>query len=200
MYIWGSLLDILCGLKKINMKQLLLYGNISLVSMLWYMSGMFELLAKEEKTTIDILIPTITLGNYWSYLIILDFGCSTDIVFRKEIKIRPIIIRKPEFPVVFSLVGKILGKSQFIWFNNGCEKVISRVQIVLIQIFFIALHNPQCFTIFNYYVADLWMKICSDHRICPRHAYFGRSQALLYHILILMHLFECSTLDWFFLM
>lgn len=81
---------------------------------LWYISGMFELLAKEKKTIIGILMPTITLGQYRPYLIILEQSCSTHIVFRKEIKIRPIIIRRPKSPGNFSSVGNISGKSQFI--------------------------------------------------------------------------------------
>lgn len=132
----------------------------------------------------------IILGQFKSYLIILKYSCSTHIVFRNEIQIRPIIIRLKAPGIFFSLV-EISGKSQFIWFNL-CEKVISSLHLVLIHIFLL-LYEILSVLVFNYYLANMWMKIYSDYSICPRHTYFGGPHSL-FQILILMDPFECIIL------
>ena len=121
-------------LNKINMKQLLLDGNISLASLLWYIFGMIKLLVKKyiyiytHTDThihththiyiyiyiIDTLILLITLGQCELHFIILEYSLSPHTVFRNEIRIRPIIIRRPKAPGIWSSLGKILGKSQLI--------------------------------------------------------------------------------------
>ena len=100
------------------MQQLLLYENISLASLLWYIFGMVKLLAKKKKIKnkhiIDTLIFLITLGQCELHLIILEYSCSPHTVFRNEIRIRAIIIRRPKPPGIWSSLGKILGKSLLI--------------------------------------------------------------------------------------
>lgn len=118
------------------------------------------------------IMPMITLGQDKPYLIILEDSCSTQIVLKNEVRKRPSIIRRSKAPGIFFSLGKISGRSQFIWFNV-CEKVISSLQLVWIQIFFLIYKILSVTQSLNCCLADKWL-VFGDHSICPSHAYFGR--------------------------
>lgn len=113
----------------------------------------------------------ITLGQDKPYLLILEDSCSTQIVLKNEVRIRPSIIRS-KAPGIFFSLGKISGRSQCIWFNVY-EKVISSLQLVWIQIFFLIY---KILSVTQSLIAALLTKwlVFGDHSICPSHAYFGR--------------------------